>query len=381
LIDTYYSEVRISHDELTNLCLTLTGHPLAIDLAMQLLRYGETPEDIILKIISDSTKREDLSRKLLDEVFNHPKSTEEEKTVLINISVFRSKVTKEAIDFIMSGQETSTILRHLYDKKMITREEVGNLYGVHPLIREFCYLLVQNKDVVHLKAADYLSSLSKELFIPTLQEEIFYHLISGEHFEKAADLISNNGRSFIIVGYTKALEDMIRRLSGKGYSRPAFDIFIGDIETIRGEWQDALRHYEKSFSHKGIDVGILAEAYLKYGEILYRKGEFKVSLKYYEDAYQNTKGVYRKVEARSLNDIGLVEQVLGNLELAENRMLEAIKIQKAIGDMEGLANSLTNIGSVFRDKRQFKDAVVNRHRIMTHHRRPILTHPRRSVLI
>jgi len=56
LIDTYYSDVKISGEDLNNICDKLGGHPLAIDLAVQLLRYGETPDDIIHKIVQAKDK-------------------------------------------------------------------------------------------------------------------------------------------------------------------------------------------------------------------------------------------------------------------------------------------------------------------------------------
>ena len=48
-------------------------------------------------------------------------------------------------------------------------------------------------------------------------------------------------------------------------------------------------------------------AYIKYGEMLYRKGEVKESLKYFEGGCARCKKIdYQIGIARSINNIGLV---------------------------------------------------------------------------
>ncbi len=51
VIDMYYSDVVVDVESLQNVCDTVDGHPLAIDLAIQLLHYGETSSDIIKKLM------------------------------------------------------------------------------------------------------------------------------------------------------------------------------------------------------------------------------------------------------------------------------------------------------------------------------------------
>ena len=357
LIDTYYSDVLISDDKLKVVCYNLQGHPFAIEFAVQLLRYGETSDNIIKKIVDAKGKSEELSRKLLDEVFNHPRSTDEERDVLVHFSVFRAEVDKAAISSLFDGRDVTETIRKLYDKKMIMRSQTGNLYSTHPLIREFCYQRLKNKSNTHLRAAEYLKTHEKDKLDASLEDEIFHQLFTGGHFDRAADLITGKGELFIRSGYTNALSEMITKVVLKNINRPEFEIFYGDIATIRGEWQHALGHFEKVFIFPNADARILAEAYIKYGEVLFRKGNVKEALKYFSDAYESSKHRYPREEARSLNDIGIVYDFLGDLKSAERDYKVALSMRLQIGDKDDIATSLNNIGMVLQEKGKLDDAL------------------------
>ncbi|MBI3813495.1 MAG: tetratricopeptide repeat protein [Nitrospinae bacterium] len=357
LRDTYYSDVRVDDSGLKGICESVVGHPLAIELALQLIRYGESPEEIVKKIVQAEDKSSDLSHRLLDEIFNHPKSTEHERKVMLHFSVFRGEVDKKAIYYILGEEDSNITLRRLIDKKMIAIS--NNLLSTHPLVREFCYKKFENKKEAHLKASEYLKTLRIEKFYPPLEEEIAHHLFCGEYLERAADLISEKSEEFILSCHTNYLKEIIDKSISKGILRPKFYVFYGDIAEIRGEWNDASAYYEKAFSDTSVNEKILAEAYIKYGEILYKKGDIKESLEYFEDAYEMCKkNGFKKEEARSLNDIGLVYQVFGNLSIAESKINEALSISKAIGDKRDISTYLSNIGIIYDGKDDFDKALA-----------------------
>ncbi len=356
LRDTFYSDVTVRDNELKEICDSVSGHPLAIELALQLIRYGESAEDIVKKIVLAEDKSSDLGHRLLDEIFNHPKSTDHERNFMLHFSVFRGEVDKRAIYYILGEEDSNITLRRLIDKKMIAIS--NNLLSTHPLVREFCYKKFENKKEAHLKASEYLKTLRTEKFYPPLEEEIAHHIFCGEYLEKAADLISEKGEEFILSGHTNYLKEMIDKSISKGIVRPEFYVFYGDIADIRCEWNDASKHYEKAFSFTPVDEKVMSEAYIKYGEILYKKGEIKKSLEYFEDAYEMCKkNCYKNGEARSLNDIGLVYQVFGNLSVAESKIKEALSISKKIGDKRGIVIYLNNIGRILHEKGALNEAL------------------------
>ena len=356
LRETFYTEATVSDSELQDICKKVDGHPLAIELALQLISYGESPRNIVKKIVEAEDKSADLSHRLLDEIFNHPKSTEQEKKVMLLFSVFRGDVDKKAISYLLDGEDANATLRKLIDKKMIARS--GDRMSTHSLVREFCYKRLENKKEAHLKASAYYKTLRTDKFDPTLEEEIAHHLLSCEYFEALADLISEKGEEFILTGNTNSLREMIDKVVANAIERPIFYVFYGDIATIRGEWNKASEFYEKAFAFRGVDETVMAEAYIKYGEMLFRRGNVKEAQKYFEDAHSLCKkSGDKKGEARCLNDMGLVNDFFGNLSTAEGYLTAALNIRKDIEDKSGIAASLCNIGNALNTQGDLKGAL------------------------
>ena len=355
---TFYSDATISDPELEDICKKLDGHPLAIELALQLISYGESAHNIVKKIVEAEDKSADLSHRLLDEIFNHPKSTDHERKVMLLFSVFRGDVDKKAISYLLDGEDADVTLRKLFDKKMIAIS--GDRLSTHPLVREFCYKRLGNKKEAHLKAAQYLKTFRTDKFDPVLEEEIAHHLSICDAFEALADLITEKGEEFILTGNTNSLKEMIDKVIAKGIERAVFYVYYGDISTIRSKLNEASEFYEKAFAFTGVDEKVMAEAYIKYGEMLFRRGSVKESHKYFEDAYvMCKKSGDRKGEAHSLNDIGIVDDFFGNAQGAEANYMEATKLRIAINDKKGLVNTYHNIGQFFASRGYFDKALDN----------------------
>ncbi|HHT9145935.1 MAG TPA: HD domain-containing protein [Candidatus Wunengus sp. YC61] len=214
VINVYYPDVVIDDVKLENVCEAVGGHPLSIDLAIQLIHYGETPHEIVRKFIEFKDRSEELSHRLLDEIFNHPKSTKEERELLLNFSIFRAKVEKAAYDYISDDPKKINILHKLMDKQLI--KHYGDLYGSHPLVREFCYHRLEDKKGLHMKASAYLKTRRKEKLDPLLEEEIFYHLLNSDLLKEWVEMISEKGEEFILSGYTNSLKEMMDKAREKG---------------------------------------------------------------------------------------------------------------------------------------------------------------------
>lgn len=341
--DKYYKTLQLSEGDLKDICTALNGHPLAIELALQLLNYGESSDDIIRKIVCAKDKSRELSNRLLDEIVNHPKSTEQEKEFLFRFSVFRTEIDKDGLSSLFDGEDMSSILYKLIDKKMVSVER--GLYRSHPLIREFCYQRLSEKKSVHERVASYFETKRTDRFDPIREEEIFYHLFSSNNKKRTSDFISDTGEKFFLSGYLDILYEMIQKVLAWELDRPEYQIFLGDIATQKGDFNEAFHYFENGFSFKNASGKITTEAYIKFGETLYRKADVKEAQKYFEDANQRCeKYDYKREHARSLNDLGLVFQALGNLQQAKQWLLESLEIREKIGDTSGIAISLNNIG-------------------------------------
>ncbi|MGR3176500.1 MAG: tetratricopeptide repeat protein [Candidatus Anammoxibacter sp.] len=349
IIKEYYPDVSVGDENIQNVCDAVNGHPFAIDLAIQLLHYGETSDNIIGKLVHSKDKNEELSGRLLDEVFNHPKSTAEEKEFLLNFSVFKTKVLRTAFDYISEDNNKTSVLHKLMDKHMIIRND--ELYGTHPLVREFCYYRLQNKKELHHKAYEYLKTMKPDKLDIILEQEIFYHLSKGEQLQELSNLISDKGEDFILTGNINFLKEVMDHAVQNGEEQAIFWLFYGDIDQIKGEWKESLNFFKKSFSFPNVDKNTKAMAYIRYGEILYRKGDVKESLEYFKNGLDICKKIdFKKGEARSLNDIGLVNKIWGEFDSALDKIKKALGLSKEINDKSGIATALNNMGGILCDK-------------------------------
>ena len=194
ILEYNYPDLNIDEQAIKSIIHQFKGHPLAIELAIQLLYLGKSPENLLQEII-DYPNEEFLARRLLDEIFNHPKSTKEEKEFMLAFSIFRGKVREKTFKYLFEGKDVTSIVRRLRRKLMLLSED--GFYETHPLVREFCYDRLSNKQKWHEKAAKYFQLQRTEQLDPVLEEKIFYHLSSSEQWQAIVDLICAKGEQFL----------------------------------------------------------------------------------------------------------------------------------------------------------------------------------------
>lgn len=343
----------ISDLDLEIICQGTEGHPLAIEFSMLLMGYGKSAEDIMIHMPEFSTlkKVEEFSKRLFFDIFYHPKTSDEERECFLKCSVFKERLKEEEIKFLYDGKDVFHLLAGLMDKLLITSKE--GFFEMHPLVRAFSYEKLTDKKEVHKKAADYFISQRLETLNASLEEKIFYHLSEAQEWESIASSIESVGRKFIQQGQLGLINEFMNKVENSNVFRSVFEIFKGDIAQIKGEWNKAIIHFEKA-SFNTIDNTVKAEGMIKHGEILFRRGDIKDSLPYFEEAYNFAKvNILLKEEARAINDIGLVCFTNNTLEVAYEKYMIALKIRKEILDIEGMADSYNNIAIIFSTREQF----------------------------
>jgi hypothetical protein len=355
---SYPKLIKTLTEDLTKICDTLKGYPLAIDLAIYLLSLNVSAQNIISVAVKESQSAgshiEKISNRLLNEIFTRPDASEEEKEFLKLFSIFRGKVyVKEAMSVI------SQVIFEKASRKLIDRNllEINNdYYELHPLIREFCYNeLVDKKGTHYLAAKYYIRERSKQLN-PELEEKIFYHLSYTEQWSDISTTIINSGREFILHGYLDRLQQMITIVKQHNIFEPKFDIYEGDIAEIKGNWDVALSIFELAKQSQNEEVKI--EGMIKYGEMLFRRGDVKAAAFIYENVIKITKqNSYIKWHARVLNDLGLVNDFFGKLREALNWLNSSLQIRLELGVMEDIAISYYNIGSIKSHLGYYKEAL------------------------
>lgn len=354
---TYINSSNTSEADLSKICCQTQGHPLSIQLAIQLVQYGLTSDSIIQSIVQykNTQEIEQLSNRLFLDVFHHPSTSIDERDLLLKFSIFKEKIPKTAIDEIFEG-DSFIPLKKLMDKLLISK--YGNYYETHPLIREFCYELNLDKVETHTVAAHYYISRRENLFDANLETQIYYHLAKSSQWETMAKEAEDKGRQYIIGGQLSLLKEILDNLSKENIFLPIFNILYGDIQQILGNWDDAKIYFDlasKDDNNKKVKV----EGLIKSGEIIFRKGRYKEAKDIFEKARTiSEQNSFQKELARALNDIALVQMRQNEPEARKNLTL-ALKIREQILDYSGITDSYNNFGVLYYKKGKYRLALQN----------------------
>ncbi|MCK4911479.1 MAG: tetratricopeptide repeat protein, partial [Thermodesulfovibrionales bacterium] len=232
-------------------------------------------------------------------------------------------------------------------------------YKIHPLVREYCYKRLKSDAdkliLAHSKAASFLQDTLAEDFEISIGKELFHHLYFAEDLDGMANLIDSHGSKFILGGHLNALQDMLKVIEDQNVSQHISDYLRGEIAEIRGEWDAALEYFTKAFDSSNKELS--ADAFIRYGEVLYHKAEYKEALGYFETAHETCRGIsYEKGEARSLIDIGVIYRVFEEYSVAKKKYTEALEINKKIGNKLGISRALSHLASIYYEKNDFRHA-------------------------
>ena len=145
----------ISDPELEKICAGVDGHPLAIEFSIWLMSYGKKADEILKHMPEYGLKKvEEFSKRLFFDIFNHPKTTDEERDFFLKCSIFKEKVNEDELRFLYDGKEVFHLLASLIDKLLISSKD--GYYEIHPLVRSFSYEKLCDKKSVHKKGCSIL---------------------------------------------------------------------------------------------------------------------------------------------------------------------------------------------------------------------------------
>jgi tetratricopeptide (TPR) repeat protein len=287
--------------------------------------------------------------------FNHPETTVEEKELLLQCSVLKGIIDIKEINFLYGSGDSLMVVSALIDKLLIKQKQ--GLYEIHPLIRSFCYEKLVDKIAVHKKVSIFFISQRTNILDVALEEKIFYHLNEAGDWNEIVRFIEAKGKKLISQGQLRLLLEMINRVQNALVHKPVFDVLTGDIYQIRGEWSEAIRFFERASSNTE-NESVKAEGMVKVGEIFLRRGDLREAEDYFKKTYEFAKiHSLRREEARSLNDMGLVDYAFGKLDSAYGKHKAALKIQEELNDLEGLANNYNNLANLFSENGKFTKSI------------------------
>ncbi len=345
-----YPNLELPENDLKSICKYVHGHPLAIELAINLCQ--SVPIKMVIGNLSRHTRSVDeLSKRLFKEILEQDDTSQAERDFLYQFSIFREQVSVDAVAAILGDDCFYGTLSELKRKHLIGFQQ--NHYFTHPLIREFCYPKLDNKESQHAKAASYFINKRNEKLDTLGEERIFYHLKGANNYKEINLTIEKYGRDYVRQAFYAPLQEMIAFVHSKEISTPLHDILIGDIHDIKTEWGKALICFEEAINNE-TNEELSIEALLKYGYVYLHKNEDSKALEIYEEALKRSKEKgFQKYIAWSYNDIGLIKRSNGQHDEALELHSKALDIRQKLEDnndielKDDIATLHGNIGALF----------------------------------
>jgi predicted ATPase len=288
-------------EDALEICKLVHGFPLAIELAVPLLRalsLSELREDLTRNLdLLDNTLRDTPERhRSIRAVFEHSWQilTPLEQHALTQLAVFRGGATREAIGAINATKLQT--LASLTDKSLVQRDEKSR-FGIHPLLYQF-----------------------------TLQK-LLEHPDHTSSFEHHSDY------------YLGKLERDTAQIRGSDAANAMRNIET-ELENIRAAWSHAIQNNQASRLEKVQDLVVFFDQRSRYAE----------GLIWFEEAIV-------KLEVESSESLALAGMLIGAAWLqyrlrqskpAQEKAERAANIARAMGDMgeEVLSKALNTLGVI-----------------------------------
>ncbi|MFX1365467.1 MAG: tetratricopeptide repeat protein [Promethearchaeota archaeon] len=148
----------------------------------------------------------------------------------------------------------------------------------------------------------------------------------------------------------------INDISSKSY----FLNFLGLITQIKGNYANALEHYQNALriDQSLNDVAGIGSDINNIGSIYLTIGKYDEALEKYHQALEIAEKLDDKgSKVTCLNNLGRVHEVRHEFDLALENYLEGIQITEEVGDLNSKALLLNNIGMIYRAKEENEQAI------------------------
>ncbi|WP_375467948.1 tetratricopeptide repeat protein [uncultured Nostoc sp.] len=409
------------------------GHPLLLRLVADLLKE-EYPQDADLRRLADLGlgnlrqlltdpqvvgvhRRENVGMVLvLDASFE--RLSELQKTLLLNISVYRGAIDSTAAVVVLPGSSKTEIegeLRNLVKRSLLSEKLNGKRrFEFQPVVLEYARYKASNQIEAHQRVINYYLLNVKQEHWQTKEDikeylEVFYHSYQLENYDSAFEVLNfcndfltlrgyytiqvdlwgqliaawektserekkNCGAALNSVGnachnlgqYYKAIEFQqqsleIARKIGDHNCEGSSLINLGNTYNSLGEYQQSIDCYQKSlqiFKETGDRNGegdSLIGLSIAYNFL----GQYKQSI----DCYQQSLLIKREIgdrqgEGNCLQGLGIAYNFLGQYKQAIIYHQQSLAIDKEIGDRNGEAKSLSALGNVYQSLGKYKHAII-----------------------
>jgi len=277
------------------------GHPLIL----QLINRGSV----------GSKFHDSLETFVEEEIFSRLSGAE--KRVLGAIAIYREPMPLEALS---KHDIEADLLDELVEKGLARQADSEN-YDVHDLVREFLLRTLDNSTAtsLHAAACDWYRNRRNT---PEQKLEYIFHLVNSGDTDSLGDVLGESGRELVENGHMELLP-LLQDLEKAQFGPRTWASILemrGDILSIQGRWDDAEKEYEEALP-------------------LVKKHKVKV------------------IEGRLLSSKADLSVHRGDSDGALELHRKALEIFIDLGNAMGAARTYTNMGFIFRLKKDMKRAL------------------------
>jgi len=334
------------------ICHRLDGIPLALELAAARVAVF-SPEEIAarlgdrFKLLTGGSRtalpRQQTLRALID--WSYDLLSEEEQTLLRQLSVFAGGWTFEAAEAICSDLDVLNLLTQLINKSLVMVDEQENSTRYHLLetIRQYArdkLLEARESEQVRNRHLDFFLKFAEEAetYMNGPQEMEWRTLLDTEYdnlrtalewgMENDVDKVLRLGGALHLFWERHGYEVEGRRLMNEGLAR------LKTLPPVEGEAARKRTLYQAK--------ALNAVGFLSFGQ-----GDNLSSLKAFEDSVSLLRQIGEKrMLAHALAYIGMAKAFLGDRAAAYAAAEEAVALAREAGDKVILGVALTNIAGV-----------------------------------
>ena len=247
------------------------GHPLSVSLlARAIVKDHKMRGDI--KAAGTHTVLDKLKGKHGHDIIEvaYDEMSAEHRELLSRIAAFRGPMDYEALEAVatLKGAKLDAALDEFEVRGLILRDQKGDHYDLHPIVRRYAYNRLADKAGVHGRLQEYLDARPAPERVETLADlaptiEIYWHTVGAGRFDQARELYRHRldslyfrfgayGRIIELIGalfpegedrppqlasgkaQSWTLNELANSYSLSGQSRRAVPLFLMDIEIDEG---------------------------------------------------------------------------------------------------------------------------------------------------
>ncbi|MEH2451437.1 tetratricopeptide repeat protein, partial [Nostoc sp.] len=366
--------------DLTQFVELVDGHPLLLRLVADLLKeeYSQDPDlsrlaDLGLgnlrQLLTDSQvvgihRRENVGMVLvLDASFE--RLSELQKTLLLNISVYRGAVDSTAAVAMLPGSSKTDIegeLRNLVKRSLLLEKLNGKRrFEFQPVVLEYVRYKAGDQTEAHQRAINYYLLNLKQQPWQTKEDikeylQVFHHWYQIEKYDLAFYSILFCNDFLGSRGYFTDQVDLYRQLieawekTGEIenlYSSVALNN-LGNAYNYLGQYERAIEFLEQCLeiakeigerNSEGKSLGNLGNAYLSLGQ-------YQQAIDFYQQSLDIAREIgERNSEGKSLMNLGNAYNSLGQYQRAIDFYQQSLDIAREIGERNSEGKSLMNLGN------------------------------------